>query len=145
MIISGKYLIKIRVETKNRFIVDEGSDSSNSIGSDSGEFYKFFGIIWEYSTVFLGYHSCSFEHISSSGIVPESLIVRKEFFIRGSGKRFYGREYFQDIFIISNHSIDLGLLEEYLREPNMIAKIFFSESKILPPGKTMATVFFGPV
>lgn len=145
MIEPGKNLLKVGVEAQDRLVVDKGSDGGGGIRSDSRKFHEFFRIVREYSPVLFGDNLSSFEHISGTGIVPESLIVRKEFLIGCQAQGFDRGEILQDIVIVADNPIHLRLLEKYLREPDVVAEIFDREMKISSPREMVPTVYFGPV
>ena len=97
----------------------------------------------EYSGVFTCYDVRRFEEIASSGVVSESLIVGKELIIVSSCKMLDSRVFAQDPLIKWYYSIRLGLLEEDLCEPYMIAICMIG--MILSPWEVVSSVFSIPI
>lgn len=111
-IISGEDFFCIGVEGNYWGVISECSDGGCGIFSNSGEREELLMIIGEYVLVLCVYDVGTFENISGSGVVSESLIKWEELFVCALGEVLYRGVLMEDVREIFDDSGDLGLLEE---------------------------------
>lgn len=145
MIVSSKYFLEIRIPGKHWFSESKSEDSSTGISSYSWEFHQKWFLLREYSSIFSRYDLWCLENISSTRIVSESLIEREKFFITRSCEMMDSRVFLKHASIVSPHTFDLSLLEEYLREPDSIEKKGDILFIIVPPLEIVSAIFLIPI
>lgn len=142
--ISGKYLFQVRIERKGGDIVCESPNRLRGIGADARERPEFRTFSRKYPPVIRGYDFRAGEQIAGSGIVPESLVIRKKGLIIGERERLDGRKSFQNPFVESDYPVRLGLLEKYFGQPDAIPPRRIVQMVEMPPGKVVSAMFRMP-
>ena len=114
VIVSREYFFEVRIPCEIGFTIPESKYCRARISSYSWEFHKEGFLSREYSTIFISDFSCSFQDVSRSGVVSESLIIGEKFLIARIRETLESRKPFEDPRKISSYSFDLCLLEEDL-------------------------------
>ena len=124
MIVSSEYFLEIGIPGEYALSESKGEDCRTRISSYPWEFHEKWFILREYSSIFSRYDVCCLEKISCSRVVSHALIIREEFFITCSCEIMDARILLEDFWEITSYSLDLCLLEKYLREPDVVRKRF---------------------
>ena len=113
-IVSREDFFEIGVPGEIRFSVSERENGTGGIVADSREFFEDIFFLRKISIEIFVNDAGGFEEIAGSRIVSHSLIVREECVVIGSCERLNVGKLLGYPSEISDHSVDLRLLEEYL-------------------------------
>ena len=142
-IVSREDFFEIGIPGEIWFSVSERENGTGSIVANSREFFEDIFFLRKMSVEIFVNDAGGFEEIAGSRIISHSLIVREECVIIDSCERLNVRKLLGYPSKISDHSVDLRLLEEDLREPDPVESRFVVEI-VFSPGKVTSAVFTVP-
>lgn len=143
-VISSENLTEIRIKAQNWLIEGKCTDSTSAIWSDSGEWLEFFYSTWKNTTISAHHFLSKSEHIATTPIVSQSLIVWEKCIPIGVCEWFNSRKSLQKSSVVVSDSSCLSLLEHDLSWPDSIQERLWVVS-IVSPRQVVATIFFIPI